>query len=107
MLDVFWLKIGSSVIPSWKVLRVGQLVRYLQFHYVTSPLAHLLRRLEDSPAREAILLVTPRLDDETHASIERLLRRGHHVALLDVSEEQAVLRRFEAMRPTRQRRVMS
>ncbi|MGG4493429.1 DUF58 domain-containing protein [Brevibacillus reuszeri] len=76
-------------------------------YYVTSPLAHLLRRLEDSPAREAILLVTPRLDDETHASIERLLRRGHHVALLDVSEEQAVLRRFEAMRPTRQRRVMS
>ncbi|MFP3391410.1 DUF58 domain-containing protein [Brevibacillus sp. SIMBA_040] len=76
-------------------------------HYVTTPLAHLLRRLEDSPAKEAILLVTPRLDDDTHASIERLLQRGHNVAVLDVSEEQAVLRRFEAKRRFEKRRVIA
>ncbi|MGG1660487.1 DUF58 domain-containing protein [Brevibacillus sp. NRS-1366] len=76
-------------------------------HYVTTSLTLLLRRLEDSPSREAILLVTSRLDEETQAAIERLLRRGHKVAVLDVSEEHALLRRFENARHSNQRRVMS
>ncbi|MGG3884585.1 DUF58 domain-containing protein [Brevibacillus panacihumi] len=65
-------------------------------HFFTTPLASLLRRLEESSSKEAILLITPRLDEQTTASIERLLRRGHKVAVLDVSEEEPVLRRYEA-----------
>lgn len=67
-------------------------------HYVTTPLAPILRRLEESPSREAILLVTPRLDEDTEQAIDRLLRHGHRVAVLDVSEEQAVLRRYGSSR---------
>lgn len=73
-------------------------------HFVTTPLAPILRRLEESPSREAILLVTPRLDEGIEEAIGRLLRRGHQVAVLDVSEEQAVLRRYESSRIARERR---
>ncbi|MFD2369565.1 DUF58 domain-containing protein [Brevibacillus sp. GCM10020057] len=77
-----------------------------QMHtFVTTPLAPLLRRLETSPAREAILLVTPRLDEAAEQAIERLLRRGHKVAVLDVAAETAVLRRCEPGRSVSGRRI--
>ncbi|MDF2679311.1 MAG: hypothetical protein K0R47_501 [Brevibacillus sp.] len=67
-------------------------------HYVTTPLPSILRRLEESPSNETILLITPRLDEAMEQAIDRLLRRGHQVAVLDVSEEHAVLRRYESSR---------
>lgn len=74
-------------------------------HYFTTPLTSLLRRLEDSSSKDAILLITPRLDEHVHASIDRLLRRGHRVAVLDVSGEQAALRRYETTAIQRRRAV--
>ncbi|WP_092270754.1 DUF58 domain-containing protein [Brevibacillus centrosporus] len=74
-------------------------------HYVTTPLAVILRRLEGSASREAILLVTPRFDRDLEQSIDRLVRRGHTVAVLDLSEDQLLLRRFETGRSANGRRV--
>lgn len=100
--ELFHLPAGSG--KNHHLLVMTQLAQ--MHHYVTTSLPLLLRRLEDSPSREAILLVTPRLDEETQAAVERLLRRGHNIAVLDVSEEQALLRRFEPARRPGQRRVM-
>lgn len=73
-------------------------------HYVTTPLMTVLRRLEEGTSRgEAILLITPRFDDKAEAAIERLLCRGHKVAVLDIGEEQVVLRRYEPKRFARGR----
>jgi len=74
-------------------------------HYFTTPLASLLRRLEGSSSRDAILLITPRPDEQIDASIERLLQRGHKVAVLDVSGEQPVLRRYESVATRRGKAV--
>ncbi|MDN4094930.1 DUF58 domain-containing protein [Brevibacillus agri] len=67
-------------------------------HYVTTPLASLLRRLEESPAKEAIILVTARPEELPQTTLERLVRRGHNIAVLDVSGEQATVRRYEQAR---------
>lgn len=74
-------------------------------HYFTTPLASLLRRLEDSSSKDAILLVTPRPDENVHASVERLRRRGHRVAVLDISGEQPVLHRYDAFTSQRRKAV--
>jgi uncharacterized protein (DUF58 family) len=64
-------------------------------HYVPTPLSGVLRRLELSPQRESILLVSPRVDAATEAVLQRLARRGHTVVVLDVSDERAAYRRIE------------
>lgn len=67
-------------------------------HYVTTPLASLLRRLEESPAKAAIILVTARPEELPQTTVERLARRGHSIAVLDVSGEQVTVRQYERSR---------
>lgn len=74
-------------------------------HFVTTPLAPILRRFEEAPVKEAILIVTPRFDHAVQASAERLVRYGHKVAVLDVSEDSVTIHRFEPTR-LKKRRVM-
>lgn len=58
-------------------------------HYVpTTPLT-ILRRLESSTSREAILLITPRFDESLQRAVERVVRLGHEVVILDSSQETA------------------
>ncbi|MGM0712940.1 DUF58 domain-containing protein [Brevibacillus parabrevis] len=75
-------------------------------HYVTTPLPSLLRRLEESPAKEAVILVTARPDELPVGTMEQLLRRGHKIAVLDVSQEQVVFARQE-LAQARKRSVMA
>ncbi|MGD8192681.1 DUF58 domain-containing protein [Brevibacillus ginsengisoli] len=56
-------------------------------HFVpTHPLA-IFHRLEQSTSKETILFVTPRLDDQLQAAMQRLVRLGHEVVVLDSSQE--------------------
>ncbi|WP_236841210.1 DUF58 domain-containing protein [Brevibacillus formosus] len=63
-------------------------------HFVTTPLAPVLRRLEGAHGKEAILIVTPRMDQSVQASAERLIQCGHQVAVLDVSSDPVIIQRF-------------
>ncbi|MDC0764466.1 DUF58 domain-containing protein [Brevibacillus sp. AG] len=67
-------------------------------HFVTTPLTTVLRRLEGTHGKEVILIVTPRMDQSVQASAERLVQRGHQVAVLDVSSDPVIIQRFEHAR---------
>ncbi|MFF2532801.1 DUF58 domain-containing protein [Brevibacillus sp. NPDC058079] len=67
-------------------------------HFVTTPLTTVLRRLEGAPGKGAILIVTPRMDLSVQASAERLVQRGHQVAVLDISSDPVTIQRFEHAR---------
>lgn len=56
-------------------------------HFVQTPLAKTMRRLEASTQKLSILLVSARFDEEIRLMAERLILRGHVVALLDLSGE--------------------
>jgi len=62
-----------------------QLARLHQF--VATPLEGLLRRLEGSKERSPILIVTPRLEPEEAAAIQRLAQRGLQVLLIHAAED--------------------
>ncbi len=64
-------------------------------YYIPTPIVTVLRRLEQSRDRQAIVLVSPRLDDDVEEAVKRLLQRGHHVTIIDSSAETAQLRRTE------------
>jgi len=73
--------------------------------YAPTSLAAVLHRLEQQSAAEArIVIVTPRLDEPALEMIERLTRRGHHITVLDVSQDQPVIRRY-GLAAANQRRV--
>lgn len=56
-------------------------------HFVpTHPLA-IFHRLEQRTSKETILFVTPRLDDQLQLALQRLVRLGHEVVVLDSSQE--------------------
>ncbi|MCE0452005.1 DUF58 domain-containing protein [Brevibacillus sp. AF8] len=75
-------------------------------HFVTTPLAPVLRRLEGAHGEEAILIVTPRMDPSVQASAERLIQYGHQVAVLDVSSDPVTIQRFEHARLKKRSVVM-
>ncbi|USG66281.1 DUF58 domain-containing protein [Brevibacillus ruminantium] len=82
---------------SGKAHHVQVMTHLAKLHqYGPTSLAAVLHRLEhQSAAGEMIMVVTPRLDEQARDMIERLARRGHRFTVLDVSEEQPVIRRFE------------
>ncbi|WJQ82097.1 DUF58 domain-containing protein [Brevibacillus brevis] len=67
-------------------------------HFVTTPLAPVLRRLEGAHGKESILIVTPRMDSSVQASAERLIQCGHQVAVLDISSDPVIIQRFQHAR---------
>lgn len=75
-------------------------------HFVTTPLVPLLRRLEGATVKEAILIVTPRMDQSVQASAERLVQCGHEVAVVDVSSDTVFIKRFDHSRLKKRRMVM-
>ncbi|KKX54929.1 DUF58 domain-containing protein [Brevibacillus borstelensis] len=84
-----------------------QIMTYLSklHQYAPTSLAAVLHRLEQQSAAEArIVIVTPRLDEPALEMIERLIRRGHHITVLDVSQDQPVIRRY-GLAAANQRRV--
>lgn len=81
---------------SGKAHHVHVMTQLARLHqYVPTQLSTVLRRLEQSQQREAVLVVSPRVDEAAYAAMRRLVRRGHTVVLLDVSGDQAVYRRIE------------
>jgi len=81
---------------SGKAHHVHVMTQLARLHqYVPTPLPAVLRRLEKSPRRESILLVSPRVDATVEALLLRLACRGHTVVVLDVSQERAVYRQIE------------
>jgi uncharacterized protein (DUF58 family) len=101
--EQFHLPAGSG--KAHHVHVMTQLARLHQ--YMPTSLAAVLRRLEHSGTRDAILIVTPRLDGPAEEAVKRLVRRGHSVTVLDVSEEQPVLRRHESGRTPARKVVLS
>ncbi|WP_235828041.1 DUF58 domain-containing protein [Brevibacillus migulae] len=79
------------------VQAMTQLARLSQ--YIPTSLPLLLRRLEHSREKEALLIVTPRMDDFIRESMQRLLRRGHTVLLMDVSGERPVYQQIAVASP--------
>ncbi|WP_253264287.1 hypothetical protein [Brevibacillus sp. MCWH] len=63
--------------------------------------------MEHGVTRDTILIVTPRLDEPAVEAVKRLVRRGHNVMVLDVSQEQPVLRRHESARAQARKEVFS
>jgi len=72
------------------VQAMTQLARLNQ--YIPTALPLLLRRLEHSREKEALLIVTPRMDDCVKESLQRLVRRGHTVLLMDMTGERPICR---------------
>jgi uncharacterized protein (DUF58 family) len=92
--EYFHLAQGSG-----KAHHVHVMTHLARLHqFVPTSLSASLRRLEQSREREAILVVSPRVDEACEEMLQRLARRGHTVMVLDVSEEQAICRRIEPLR---------
>ena len=81
--EQFHLPPGSGKAHHIQVMT--QLARLHQ--YLPTSLAAALRRLEHGVTRDTILIVTPRLDEPAVEAVKRLVRRGHNVMVLDVSQE--------------------
>jgi uncharacterized protein (DUF58 family) len=101
--EQFHLPPGSGKAHHIQVMT--QLARLHQ--YLPTSLAAALRRLEHGVTRDTILIVTPRLDEPAVEAVKRLVRRGHNVMVLDVSQEQPVLRRHESARAQARKEVFS
>ncbi|NGQ95984.1 DUF58 domain-containing protein [Brevibacillus sp. SYP-B805] len=86
--DCFQLPKGSG--KTHHVQAMTQLVRLNQ--HIPTSLPALLRRLEHSREKEAILVVSPRIDAGIEEALQRLVVRGHAVLVLDVSGKTPVCR---------------
>ncbi|MBO8163995.1 MAG: DUF58 domain-containing protein [Brevibacillus sp.] len=80
---------------SGKAHHVTVMTQLAQLHLLApASLLAVLRRLEQSGERRAILLVSPRLDEQVASVLQRLVRRGHEVTVLDTSGENITQRRI-------------
>ncbi|MCK9910369.1 hypothetical protein MXD81_14585, partial [Microbacteriaceae bacterium K1510] len=89
--DYFHVAIGSG--KSHHVQVMSHLARLHQ--YIPTKLFGLLRRLEHSREKEAILIISPRMDEAVEQAMQRLVRRGHTVVLMDLSGETTICRQVE------------
>ncbi|UFJ40889.1 DUF58 domain-containing protein [Brevibacillus humidisoli] len=84
---------------SGKAHHVQVMTQLAQLHlFAPGSLLAVLRRLEQSREKQAILLISPRLDEVMMTALERLARRGHELVILDTSDEVVALHRIGTIR---------